>query len=88
MIAWKKQEAVLVGTFTLTDGTRATAVLLAAASHPNSAMLVLPAPESQPVQPRPLTQTLDLLTKEQILDILCTQERAFGDSGLEPVTFS
>lgn len=32
----------------------------------------------------PFAEVIDLFPSEAIIEILCTQERAFGDSGLEP----
>ena len=82
---WKRQGAALVGSFPLAGGGAGRVILSGAWGVPNAAQVVLlSARGSGRVEAVPLEQRLEHLTPEQVIDILCTQERAFGGHGLEP----
>lgn len=81
MIPWTRQGEAYVGSLALTDGRRAKAVLVAPRGNPKGAAVVY-AGEDGGLVKLILSDALDRLTPEQVMDILCTQERAFGTTGL------
>lgn len=84
MIAWKKQANAWVGPLQLTNGQRATVVLVGARDNPRGAALVMPAGAEAKPTPHPLQDQLDLVPQIALIEILCQQERAFGNAGLLP----
>jgi len=72
-----------VGVVALLDGRRGNVVLAGSRGNSKGAILVLPDSGGE-VTSVPLAEGLDLLAAPTVVDILCMQERAFGDSGLEP----
>lgn len=82
MITFKRQGATFIGAFPLSDGRKAQAVIIDGRKNSKGAVLVVSkGPGDQP-EAAPVDQSLALLTAEQVIDIVCMQERAFGDSGL------
>lgn len=80
---WKKQGSAVVGSVLVTDGRKATVVLVSARSNPKGAALVLPANDDRAaVATEPVANCLHLLTPKSVIDILTMQERVFGQSGL------
>lgn len=80
---WKKQGSAIVANFDVTDGRKATVVLVGARSNPKGAALVLSSGGAdQSVTTEPIAQRLDLLTAKQVIDIVTMQERVFGNLGL------
>lgn len=53
-------------------------MLMASRENPKGAMLVLSPADGGPVKTLPLSEGLTLLSPDQVIDILCAQERAFG----------
>ncbi len=83
MIAWKKQGAAWVGARTFSDGARGNVVIVGSREIPKGAVLLFPGTNKGALQSAPLAEHLDKLTPQQVVDILCMQERAFGESGLQ-----
>lgn len=89
MITWKQQRAAVVGALELADGRRASVALVGPRINPKGAAIIVKAAESGSVDTVPLADAIQILSLEQIVDIICMQERIYGDSGLasplEPV---
>lgn len=83
MIIWKQQGAAVVGEVTLTDGRRASVVVVGATQNEKGAALILP-----PATPDAAAETLlfpaanSLLAPWHLLEVICMQERCFGTFGL------
>lgn len=79
MINWKKQGEALVGSLVLKQGGKGSIIVVGPANNPNGATLVTPGEDPK----KPLTALLpvgcDQLTPGQYLEIMCMQERAFGN---------
>lgn len=82
MIAWNKQAEAWVGQLCLGDGRGVNVVVVGPRRNPRGAAIVFPAEGKGALAAIPLADALDQLTPEQVVDILCMQERAYGDSGL------
>lgn len=81
MVSWKKQGEALVGNLTLNNGNRGSVVLVGPASNAKGAMLVVPGDDPKKPRTALLPAGNDLLTPAQFLEILCVQERAYGNRG-------
>lgn len=80
---WKKQGSAVVGSIEVSDGRKATVVLVGARNNPKGAALVLSSEGAdQGVSTQPIAQCLHLLSAQQVIDIVTMQERVFGNSGL------
>ena len=66
------------------DGAPGNVVLAGGRSNPKGAIVVLSGDSAGEVKTLPFADGLNLLSSEAIVDVLCMQERAFGDSGLAP----
>ena len=66
----------------LLDGARGNVVLAGGRSNPKGAIVVLSGDSAGEVKTFPFADGLHLLSSAAIVDVLCMQERAFGDSGL------
>lgn len=82
---WKRQGAGLVGPISLRNGSEGKVVLVGPRDNPKGAMVVLAAGDAGGAQAIPLMDALKLMHPRQVVDILCAQERAFGESGLVPI---
>lgn len=71
-----------MGTLTLNDGRKGNAVLVGARQNPKGAAVVLPGEGGGPPKTVLLSEALHMLHLQQLADLLCMQERAFGDAGL------
>ncbi|MCP4645395.1 MAG: hypothetical protein GY851_33435 [bacterium] len=78
----------MVGPVVTRDGRPGKVVLVGPRGNPKGAMLVVSAQNGDAVQPVPLADHLSDLEPTALLEALCMQERAFGDSGLEPPELS
>ena len=67
---------------TLTDNRQGNIVLVGARQNPKGAVLVLPGDAGAPVQTVPLPMALTLVHCANAVEIMCVQERAFGNNGL------
>lgn len=85
---WNRQGAGLVSTIELRDGREGKVVLVGSRDNPKGAMLVLASEASQGAQAVSLVNGIRFLHPQQLVEILCAQERAFGSSGLNPVELS
>ncbi|MBN2311300.1 MAG: hypothetical protein JXR94_20150 [Candidatus Hydrogenedentes bacterium] len=84
MIAWQKQETAYVGKVQLADGHWCKVVLVGARTNPQGAMVVVAGKGGEAVKPRPFADCVAAFTPDTVMEVYCTQERAFGDRGLEP----
>ena len=82
MNEWKQQGTGLVGPLTLTDGTTGRIVLVGPRSAADGAMVVLPGKEGGPVKPLSFPEVLDRVSPATAVEVLCAQERRFGEAGL------
>jgi hypothetical protein len=80
-VSWKRKGAAVVGALRLTDGRTASAVLVGPRQNANGAVLVISG-KAGPPETVPLANCLGVLEPDQVLEILCMQERIFGDRGL------
>ena len=83
MITWRKQGAAVVGAFSLADGRESKIVLVAGRDNSRGAMVVSATSGGETVEPVPLSECLETLEPGSVIEVLCMQERVFGDSGLE-----
>ncbi len=72
----------MVGTLTLTDGRKGNVVLVGARTNPKGAALVLPGESGDSPKTVLLKDGLGWVHPEQVLELLCMQERSFGTAGL------
>ena len=79
---WTKQGAAAVAPIQLLNGARGRIVLVGARENPKGAMVLVPGSVPASVDTRPLEQHLDHLAPMTIVEIICMQERLFGESGL------
>ncbi|HIJ66491.1 MAG TPA: hypothetical protein HPP77_11135 [Candidatus Hydrogenedentes bacterium] len=84
MIKWQKQGEAVVGPVVLGDGQPATVVLVGTRQNPKGAAIVLTPEDNGPLKTTPLNDALGRLDPAQVIDIVCVQERIFGNSGLPP----
>lgn len=84
MLVWRQQGAAVVGALSLLDGRPARIVLVGPRSNPKGAVVALPQANDTGAEVVPLHAAVDVLTPQAIIDTLCTQERVFGTSRLEP----
>lgn len=73
-----------MGVLTLPDGRVCNVVLVGARQNPKGAAVVLPGEGGAGPQTMMLAGALTLFHPRQLTDILCTQERVFGQSNLPP----
>jgi hypothetical protein len=79
VVAWKKQGEAIVAGVPLLQGGRGNVVLVGPGSNPKGATLIIPGDD--PAKPRTalLPAGCEQLAPGDFLDILCMQERGFGD---------
>lgn len=68
----------------LLDGRAVKVILVGPRDHPKGAMVAFSSREGAAAEILPFHDVLERLSPTTILEILCSQERAFGQSGLEP----
>lgn len=73
-----------MGALSLVDGRKGNAVVLGSPKNPKGASLVIAAADGGEPERVPLAEATELISPEALIDILCTQERAFGSAGLDP----
>ena len=71
----------------LTNGQRATAVIVGPRTRPKGAGVVVPGSVGEQVETFSLDEALDLLHPSQAIEIYAMQERLHGASGLPRPTF-
>jgi len=76
-----------VGAVTLVDGRTATAIIVGDCSNERGAALLVP-PDNKDGEPTPvlLPKALYLLSHETLIEILCAQERHYGEHGYPDLT--
>ena len=80
--SWRKQGAAIVGNLTLLRGRVCNVVLVGNAQNAKGATLVLPGEGGRGPKTVLLSAGHDLLHPRCVIDILCMQERFFGNRGL------
>lgn len=73
-----------MGPVNLIDGRRGTAVLVASRRNHKGAVILVPRAADADPEPVPFSNAIELLSTQHIIDIVCMQERLFGDGGLKP----
>ena len=84
MIDWKRQGEAVVGAVVLGNGQSATVVLVGARQNPKGAAIVFAPEGNGALKTTPLDDAFGQLYPGQVIDIMCMQERVFGNSGLAP----
>ncbi|MCF6283946.1 MAG: hypothetical protein L3K26_01960 [Candidatus Hydrogenedentes bacterium] len=79
MISWKRQGEAIVGGLTLVGGNKGNVVLVGTASNPRGATLIVPGEDPKKPRTALLPAGCEQLLPCDFLDILCMQERGFGD---------
>ena len=82
MITWKQQGAAVIGALVLADGRGASVALVGPRQNPKGAAIIMKASVGDDVETIPLKDAVALLSPEQMVDIICSQERVYGSSGL------
>lgn len=72
-----------MGAISLLDGRKGNAVVVGPRDNPKGATLVIQKGGAEEPERRSFSDSTALLSPELVTDVLCLQERAFGDSGLE-----
>jgi hypothetical protein len=75
-----------VGRIAFLDGRVGSVVLVGPRTNPKGAIVVLSTDNSGSVETLPLADAMDGLHPAMIVEVLAAQERAFGNSGLEPLS--
>lgn len=81
MIGWKRQGEAIVGGLTLVNGVKGNVVLVGPAANPRGATLITPGDDPQKPRTALLPAGCEQLAPSDYLEILCMQERGFGDRG-------
>lgn len=81
MITWKKQGEAIVGGLTLTGGGKGNVILVGPSSNPKGATLIVPGDDPQKPATALLPAGCNQLSPSDYIDVMCMQERAFGDRG-------
>jgi len=67
------------------DGRAGSVVLVGSRNNAKGAVVIMPADNGGAVKTIPLAEALDAFHPATVVDIVAMQERAFGNSGLQPV---
>ena len=88
-IVWQKQSAGWVGALRLTDGRASKVAVVGSRETPKGAMIVCTNPEdAHSVETLSLGEAASLIHPCNIVEIMCLQERIYGNSGLPVYTGS
>ena len=74
-----------VGTLASLEGQRCNVVVVDASGNPKGAVLVVPQGTDGEVSTAPFDKSLAQVHAANAIDVLCMQERAFGEAGLPPL---
>ena len=86
-IVWQKQGAGWVGALRLTDDRAAKVVVVGSRETPKGVLIVCAAPEdAQHFETLSFTETASLIHPGNVVEIMCLQERIYGNSGLPGYT--
>jgi hypothetical protein len=83
LISWTKQGNAIVGSVHLLSGAQAQVALVAGRENPKGAVIIQPKADGSGAESVALSTCLDALAPETVIDIICAQERAYGDSELD-----
>lgn len=83
---WTRQGEAVVSSSRLVDGVPARVVLIGPRNNPKGAAVVVPVQGPEKVKTFRLDEVVDRLTPQDVVEILCMQERFFGASGLSAPT--
>ena len=75
-----------MGRVTFLDGRAGSVVLVGPRTNPMGAVVVLSADNSGSIKTVPLPELVDALHPATLVEVLAVQERAFGNSGLQPMS--
>lgn len=81
---WKRQGSAVLRMVQLTDGRKGVVVLIGNYGKEQHAVVVFQKGEKER-EIIPVEKILDFFTPEDLIDILCVQERAFGDRHIIPL---
>ena len=81
MVRWKRQGEAIVGGVALANGGRGNVVLVGPASNPRGATLIIPGDDPQKPRTALLPAGCEQLAPGDYLEILCMQERGYGECG-------
>ncbi len=79
---WTRQGDAVVGAIRLTDGAAARVVLVGPRTNQKGAVVVIPVEGPEKIKTLNLNGALDRLNPQDVVEVLCMQERLFGASGL------
>lgn len=78
MLTWKKQGPAYTANLVLEGGLQASLVIVAGASNPNGAVLVIKEPSGESTT-LSFPEATAKLRPGDIIELYCMQERAFGE---------
>ncbi len=81
---WKKQGPAILRMVQLTDGRKGVVVLIGKYGKEQHAVIVFQK-EGGEREIIPIEKLLDFFTPEDLIDILCVQERVFGERRIIPL---
>ena len=79
VISWKKQGEAIVGGLALAGGGRGNVILVGPACNPKGATIIIPGDDPKLPQTALLPAGSEKLSPGDYVEILCMQERGFGD---------
>lgn len=82
-VRWSRQGSAVVGEVRLTTGVAARVVVVGPRQNPKGAVLVI-AGGAGDLQTQPLYEQPDFIAPQQLAEVLCMQERLFGEQKLPP----
>jgi hypothetical protein len=80
MLRWREKNGAYTAPVELGAGQREKVVLVGPRTHPMGAVIIVAPEDGGPVQKIPLDDALDDLTSAQLVEIMCMQERVFGEA--------
>ncbi len=70
----------------MSDGRVGSVVLVGPRANSKGAIMVLPSDDSGSMKTLPFADVVDALPPATVVEVLAAQERAFGNSGLRPLS--
>jgi hypothetical protein len=83
-VRWHKQGAAFVGEIIVDGKAPARVVLVGPRSTPKGAVLVTTASPGAQLATEPFFECVDRVAAGQLVEVICMQERLFGQSKLPP----
>ena len=87
MLEWIRQGAAVLAPIQLTTGQHAKVVVVGGRENQKGAVLVLMNDGIPATETRPLENYIDTVPPAALAEILCMQERLFGQAGLPAPLF-